>query len=291
MVSDNVGDAATTNAQGVFSLSVSWGDIVISVTANGYQRAEFSEQVRGNVTGLTVTLLPMTYVWTGYVTDGINHQPLVGVDITLGAGGLQVATTDSSGLYTLSLPNGTFNLDAGYASGSSLSIAYPTIPFVVTVNGAPGTHNLGLFPPLRTLDIQVVNRASGIPIPNASVVVAGVTRPENVGLQIPGSTNVNGSVAIGVYTGIYNVTASASGYLTSAVASDSTGSNATLSVVVELAPISTGGSSSGGLTPAIGAALAGGVVALAAGVYLFTRRLSAASRSGAIASVAPARSN
>ncbi|HEV2165383.1 MAG TPA: carboxypeptidase-like regulatory domain-containing protein [Thermoplasmata archaeon] len=285
VVSDNVGDAATTDSQGQFSLSVSWGDIVLSVTANGYQKAQFSQQVRGNVTGLTVTLVPMTYVWTGYVTDGVNRQPLGGVGVTLGPGGLQIATTITTGLYTLSLPNGTFDLDAGFADGSSLALAYPTIPFVLTVNGAGGTHNLEMFPPLRTLVIQVVNRASGIPIQNATVVVAGVTRPENVGLQVPGTTNLNGSVAIGVYTGIYNVTASSAGYLTGSVTTDSTGSNATLSVIVELAPISVSGASGPGLTPAIGAALAGGIVALAAGLYLFSRRLSTASR-GASASPA-----
>ncbi|HEV2519708.1 MAG TPA: carboxypeptidase-like regulatory domain-containing protein [Thermoplasmata archaeon] len=280
LVSDNVGDTATTDAQGQFVMSVAWGDIVITVTARGYQAAHIPEQVRGNISGVSVTLVPMTYAWTGYVTDGISRQALNGTLITLGLGGITVATSDPTGHYSVQFPNGTFYLDAGFTPGSLLASAYPTVAFVVTVNGAGGTRDISMFPPLRTLDIQVVSRPSGIPLSNASVVVAGNTRPEGVGLTLSGSTNFNGSVGIGVYTGIYSVTASASGYLTGSVQANTTGSNSTLAVLVELAPISAPVSAGygGGITPLVGVALAGGVVALAAGLYVFTRRLSASPR-------------
>ncbi|MCI4357883.1 MAG: carboxypeptidase-like regulatory domain-containing protein [Thermoplasmata archaeon] len=282
VVADNVGDAATTDTQGVFHLSVLWGDLVITVTANGYQAAQLHEQVRGNITGVSITLVPMTYRWTGFVTDGINRQALNGVVLTLGLGGITVATTDPTGLYTVSLPNGTYDLDAGFAIGSTLAAAYPTIPFVLSVNGAGGTREISMFPPARTLDIQVVSRASGVSIANAAVDVSGVTRPENVGQLVTGATNVNGSVAIGVFTGIYNVTATATGYLSGTVATDTSLTNATVGLTVELAPIAAAGAtgSTSVISPAVGAALAGGVVALAAGVYLITRRLSAAPKGG-----------
>jgi hypothetical protein len=281
LISDNVGDTATTNAQGQFSLSVTWGDIVITVTADGYRAAQLSEAVRGNITGVSVTLQPMTYLWSGYITDGINRQPLEGVNLTLGPGGLVIATSTATGLYSVSLPNGTFDLDAGFPAGSAGASSYPTVPVPLTVNGAAGTLNIALYPPQRTLLVQVVNRASGVPIANAAVVASGATDPENVGLTVPGTTNVNGSVGIEVYTGLYNVTASASGYLTSTVTADATIDSATVGITVELASIAVAAPPAGnsGITPAIGAALAGGVVVLAAGVYLFTRRLSAAPRS------------
>ncbi len=259
---------------------MTWGDIVITVTAVGYRAAQFSEAIRGNITGISVTLQPQTYLWSGYVTDGINRQPLEGVNLTLGLDGLVIATTGSTGLYTVSLPNGTFDLDVGYPAGSAGASSYPTIPVVLVVNGAAGIRDIALFPPLRTLLVQVVNRASGVPIPNAAVVASGETDPENVGLTVPGTTNVNGTVGIGVYTGLYNVTASAAGFLTSTVTADATIDNATVGVTVELASIAVAAPPAGnsGITPAIGAALAGGVVVLAAGVYLFTRRLSASPR-------------
>jgi hypothetical protein len=278
VVSDSVGDTGSSDANGHFTLSVSYGTYTVTVVASGYRAASAVITVRGNSTGLDFTLVPMTYTWSGYVTDGVNGGPLPGVNVALG--GLTLSQTDNGGYYAFALQNGTFELTASYPAIDNRSKEFATVAFTIAVNGANGTRNVIMLPPGRNLIIEAVNGPSGIPIPNASVVVTGVVHPENVNESFVGSTNINGTVEIQSYTGNYTVTVAANGYLTKSVslAAPSSGP-ATITLTVALNPVPPTVAGSTGLSPEIGAALAGGVVALAAGVFLLTRRLSAAGRS------------
>ncbi len=288
VVSDGFGDAAYSNATGGFTLYALWGDLTVTASAPGYVTATGRVDVRGNTTGLELTLTPQLYTWSGYVTDGIDRAPLPGINITLG--GLVLSTTDATGAYSFQLPNGSYDLSAGFPAGSAASLTRPTIDFDITVNGQAGTRDLTLVPPGRFLSINVAESPSDLPIANATVVVAGSVTPEGVGLTLTGATDTNGAVGISLYTGSYNVTASASGYLSTTVTVAAlSGSASSLEVNLTLTPVATvtGSASGSGIAPEIGAALAGGVVAFAAVVYLVSRRLSASGRAAAAAPAGP----
>ncbi len=290
VVADDVGDAAVSNASGGFVLHASWGDVLLTISAAGYQTVQIPELIRGNITGLAVTLYPETYNVSGYVTDGIDRAALVGVDLSLG--GLVLATTSGTGSFLFPLPNGTYDVTVGFPSGSIEAATFAAIPFDFTVNGAALSRDLTMVPPTRVLDVTVDSIPSALPIPNATVIVAGQTYPEGVGLRVDGATDGLGQVGLSVYTGTFNVTASALGYLTESVAVPTrNATNGTIAVTISLAPLApTSGAAGvgGGVSPALGAALGGGVVVLAAGVYLVTRRLSASGRTKPAAPTAPA---
>jgi len=137
--------------------------------------------------------------------------------------------------------------------------------------------NVPIFPPSATVYALVVDAVTGLPIPQASVSVSGTVTPEGVAYERTMATDVLGSAQSSVYAGAYTVTASATGYEpTTRTVSTANGS---VTVTVALTPgaaAASGGGNALGPT-VVGIVIAGGTVAAAAGAYLATRRLSAAS--------------
>jgi hypothetical protein len=275
VVSDGAGDATTSGPNGAFTFQAHWGQYTLTIGAPG--RATVSEPLRvdGNVTGIRVVLNPMTYAWTGVVSDGLNGQPFS--QATVSVDGATVGTTDLSGTYTLALANGTYTITVVVAGAPTI---YAVNTFTLAVNGAGGVRDVPIFPPTVTVYALVVDAVTGLPIADAAVEVAGTVSPEAVPYERSLSTDALGAAQTPVFNGKYTVTASATGYATSTQAVDT--SNGTVSVTVSLQPNAVPASSSSGpLVPVLGIAIAGGVVAAAAIAYVVTRRLAAAGASGA----------
>jgi hypothetical protein len=275
VISDGAGDATTSGANGAFTFQAHWGQYTLTIGAPG--RATVSEPLRvdGNVTGIRVVLNPMTYAWTGVVSDGLNGQPFS--QATVSVDGATVGTTDLSGTYTLALANGTYTITVVVAGAPTI---YAVNTFTLAVNGAGGVRDVPIFPPTVTVYALVVDAVTGLPIADAAVEVAGTVSPEAVPYERSLSTDALGAAQTPVFNGKYTVTASATGYATSTQAVDT--SNGTVSVTVSLQPNAVPASSSSGpLVPVLGIAIAGGVVAAAAIAYVVTRRLAAAGTSGA----------
>jgi hypothetical protein len=278
VISDGAGDATTSSATGAFTLTALWGQYTLTIGAPGRAAVHLPLLVHGNVSGIRVILNPMTYDWTGMVSDGLNGQPFA--QATIAVDGTTMATTDQDGMYTLALANGTYTIGV-VVPGAPTIYAYSS--FSLTVNGMAGVRNVPIFPPSVTVYALVVDAVTGLPIADAAVQVSGTVSPEAVAYARSLSTDVLGAAQTPVFNGHYTVTASATGYGTSTRTIDT--SNGTVSVTVSLQPNAVpAAASSGPLVPVLGVAIAGGVVVAAAGAYVITRRLTATGTAGPAAS-------
>jgi hypothetical protein len=274
VISDGAGDAATSGANGNFTLSALWGQYTLTVGAPGRASVHLPLLVHGNVTGIRVLLEPMTYLWSGTVSDGLNGQPFSSA--TVFVDGSAMATTDENGMYTLSLQNGTYTVGVDVAGSPTL---YALNTFVLTVNGASGVRNVAIFPPSVTVYVLVVDAVTGLPIADAAVQLAGTVSPESTPYARTLSTDALGTAQVSVFNGQYTVTASATGYgpKTEGVST----SNGTVSVTVSLTPNAVAAAAGPGpAVPVLGVGIAGGVIAAAAVAYVLTRRLVAGSAGG-----------
>ena len=279
-----------TDAAGAFSIQVAYGSYILSVAAAGWRPSFAPLTVHGPVTGMIVQLSPMTYTVTGYALDGLTHQPLPGVQITenTGQGVVDQAVTDSSGLYSMSLANGTHYLLATYQGGGS--VPYSPVPFGLTINGASQLYNIDLYPPSTTVVGTVVDHSSGLGLSGASVTVAGTT-VNGVPISVSVTTDPSGGFTLPVVQGSYNVTASLHGYAIAIVPFSATQSST--AVTVSLVPLVTQASSPPGTANGMAGfmalgALAAATVALAfLGAWWVTRRQAKAAKGAPARSPAP----
>lgn len=236
-------------AGGTFALSLTEGVYTVSAQSNGY--APFSERVivHGALGGLVLPLSLMNYTVSGRIVDGLTHQVVPGVVITIGGafGTQSLGVSDPSGHYAILLSNGSYQLNA---TSLSTGIAYATLPFNVTVNGGPVDRDLSIYPPMSAIDGVVVDKNSGLPVPDATVTVTGQAL-DGAPYAAHTAADLAGRFTVDLPAGTYHAVSSSSGYLTNNVAF--TVSPPTAPLTISLSPSSnpstgTGGSPTNGAT-------------------------------------------
>lgn len=194
--------AVTTNAAGQFSLNLSNGNFVLTA-----QRPNFNLENPINLTlgfnetlsGLELVINPNSSVLSGLVVrpDG---SPVGGAVVT--AGDLGSATTSVAGAYSISLPPGTFQVNAsrsGFFSDGVQSITLEPgqqlggITFVMTPNAA-------------TISGQVLTL--GQPVANVQITATGNAGTFNT------TTDGSGNYTLNVSPGTYTLSAQRSGFIT-----------------------------------------------------------------------------
>jgi hypothetical protein len=203
------------------------------VTAAGEAPLTVPVIVHGPVTGLKLTLSVQTYLIVGRVTDGLTGSSLSGVEILDGSQVL--ATTGSDGKYSVLLANGTTQLTAVYAG--ALPVAYANVAVAVSVNGAGGSRDITMYPPVTNVFGEVVDAASGAPLPNAGIVVTG-TASDGKKLDQTFQASASGRFQIPLPEGSYTVTGVYGGYTNASISVTPKGATAT-QVVVPLASVPT----------------------------------------------------
>lgn len=204
--SPSAGQTITTvsNSAGQYTLSLGSGAWSISVTQSGYTSgnpAQMTLAIAQTISGIDFTLTPNPSSVSGAVTDP-NGAPVEGA--TISVGNLVSANSLSSGSYSLSLPSGSFSINAikqGYVS-----------PQPMTINLTPGQNLTGI-------NFQLVQNAglisgnvlsSGQPINNA--VVTAVNGSSSVSVN----TDQNGNYSLNVQPGQWLINVSKQSFITSA---------------------------------------------------------------------------
>jgi Carboxypeptidase regulatory-like domain len=200
--------STSTGPGGTFSLSVPTGTYTLEVTAAGYSPVDQALTVDEDVSGLIVALTEFGWVVSGTVEDGLTHAPLANVAIWSSAALL--GESSAAGVYSLSLPNGTYSLSAD-AGGASAAI-YAPVPFEVQVGAAAVLdRNVLLYPGAATVAGQVLSASNDTPIAGAQVTVTG-TASDGAPLSLPAATDGSGRFSVAAYVGTYHVTVAAPGY-------------------------------------------------------------------------------
>ncbi len=196
--------SAVSDRNGSFTLPVPWGTYTLVVSATGFVGVRLPVIVHANLTGFQVELLTRTFLVTGTVRDASTGTTLDGV--TISSNGTVLAQTDSTGLYRLSLPNGSYELDAEAASTGGVWSSPLTFP--IEVEGGTVVHNVSLAEATARLTGVVVDASSGLPLPGASVSLTGAT----LGAALQSAASVTGGFSFSVAPGTYVLNASAPGY-------------------------------------------------------------------------------
>jgi hypothetical protein len=205
------GLSATANGVGAFSMVLPWGTYTLTARLDGYLPASVGVVVHGTDSGVEFGLTLAEYVVQGMVHDGLTGAPLAGVGFF--DNGTSLGASTSSGAYSFNLPNGTFPIIAESSPGT---VTYASTPFVVAINGAGQEHNISLYPASVLIEGLVANSLTGIPIPGASVTVAGMTQ-EGVAWVVHVITGPDGRFTATAYPGNYTVRATLNGYAASSM--------------------------------------------------------------------------
>jgi hypothetical protein len=236
------GFLATTGPSGTFSLVLPWGTTTVTAALPGYFSSTKSLMVDGPVTGLNFTLAIATYSVQGTVRDGLTGAAVGNVTFQTSGGAPLGSVSAGNGTFSFELPNGTYDLLAQPSPASS----YGTVPFTVTVNGAPARVNLSLYPVTVTLDGLVTNALTGELVAGASVTVSGTTIA-GVPWQTTVASGPDGRFVVRAYSGNCMVSAQAAGYLptTQMLSVPAPTPGESLPLAVHLDPTSTTGAASG----------------------------------------------
>ncbi|HMC32541.1 MAG TPA: carboxypeptidase regulatory-like domain-containing protein [Candidatus Angelobacter sp.] len=198
------GGSTTTNASGAYTLTgVPAGTVQLVASASGFQSVTQSVAVSGGATSTAnFTLSPVSNgAVTGKVTNISTGGVIAGATVSWSGGS---ATTDTSGIYTLSnVPAGTQNITAaktGYLSRTSA---------VNVTSGATVTLNFQLATAGK-ITAKVVT-ASGAVVSGATVTIKGGT----IATTVTGSTNTSGLFTTNwIPVGTYTITVSKTGHTT-----------------------------------------------------------------------------
>ncbi len=170
-VSGPASRSATTDSAGRYSLALTPGSY--SVTAGGGfyvpQTVTGVQVVVGQTTTRNFALARVpTGTITGKVTDSLSGQALAGATVVATGPASVSGTTNASGVYTLTVPVGTYSVTASltlYQSGTVSGV-------VVAANGT-ATANIVLRPNFGTLTGRITNSVTGAAVPGASITVFG----------------------------------------------------------------------------------------------------------------------
>jgi Phosphoesterase family/Carboxypeptidase regulatory-like domain len=144
---------------------------------------------------------PSEYVLTGQVDEESSGLPIVGATVSIP--GIASTSTNSTGVYSLTLQNGTYSVTASAAGFDSATAS-------ISVKGKIVHHTFELYPVGQAqyaLSGLVTSASQGSGLADAIVTVADVGST---------STGSNGSYSVELFNGTYNVTAGAPGFQTSA---------------------------------------------------------------------------
>ncbi|HKS59982.1 MAG TPA: carboxypeptidase regulatory-like domain-containing protein [Thermoplasmata archaeon] len=194
-VSISPGFTATTNALGQFSVNVPNGTYLVTATQSGFYPATQTVSVTGASVSVSLVLTLATYPLSGKVTFGNNGSPAPGIEIRIKPG--YSAQTNSSGEFTVLVPNGSYQVSASYPGWHS--IAQPS-----TISGKGASVTL-------ELTRQKYQVTGVVLMPNSSpcpgVVVSVPTVP------VSALTDINGTYNFSVANGSYSVQVSRPGIL------------------------------------------------------------------------------
>ena len=202
-------------------------------TAPGYSAYREPLTLEESVAGLVLPLGTFGWSVSGTVRDGLTNASIPSVAIWSTAG--LVAMTNSTGAFSASLPNGTYNFTA-IAGGAAASI-YAPVGFQLQVAASSVSRSVWLYPAALTLSGAVENSANQSAIVGAQVTVRG-TAVDGAARVISGTTDSNGRFSLPmVYFGSYTLTVSAPGYRTATLSE--TAGISTPGLAVDLTPVAT----------------------------------------------------
>jgi hypothetical protein len=216
--------------------------------------------VYSNLSGIDFQLQPTTYELFGTVVAGLTSAPISGAVLQLGTAAPFV-TTNGTGRFAAPLENGTYLVTIGAPTADNDT----NVTLSVSINGADVERNFSLYPPSTEIEGLVVNSQTGLPVPNATVAVTGVTI-SGVAWSRTYSASALGTLDVPLYQGTYSLNATAGGYLS--LRQNLTARSSIQPVVFALVPPSTNASrGAGGSFPTadldlalVGAAIALGLV-------------------------------
>jgi hypothetical protein len=250
----------TTDANGAFAFNVLSGTYDLVAAAPGYAPASETIVADAPLAGIVFSLPVMTYLFSSYVIDGLSGSPLQ--EVTISENGIVLGATDVAGAVAFPLANGTHDLLA--ADPASTSVEYAPVTFVVAVAGAPVVHNLQLDPPSELVRGVIVDADSGVALPGVPVTVRGIA-VDGVAVAQQATTGAAGSFSFVLPSGLYNASASVTGYGFAKTAFSVTTAGPTLTIfLTPLASPSTGQAPSGSGAEWTLIGIAGLVVAAAA---------------------------
>ncbi|MHB8351186.1 MAG: carboxypeptidase regulatory-like domain-containing protein [Thermoplasmata archaeon] len=227
--------AAATNASGGFSISIPWGTYVLTAQQNGYTAESRSVIVHTDLSGLNFVLPQAVYTVSGTILDGLTGNPVGGAGLIVG--GVQLTSSEPSGDYALTLPNGTFTVVVTPPAISTEN--YVPVSFTVGISGRAVVRNLLMYPGSAIVSGLVVNSLTGAPIQNATVVLTGATQGGLPIAAITLITTATGTFSVPMYFGTYEMNASADGYLPAKTQTVQVQSSVAGTITVSMTPVST----------------------------------------------------
>jgi thermitase len=199
------GSTITTDSSGLYQFPLAAGTYPISVMAAGFTTQNLTATVAAGADTILTVIMSANYArFTGTVKDA--GVPVAGAIVQALSSGLieGTAVADTNGLYTLWIPAGTYDIRA-----SSVGYSNSTVSAQAVAAGGGQTVNL-VMPKLGSI-LGVVRDPSNHPIANAQINVAGSS-------TVAAVTDSNGNYStIGLPSGTYSVTGSASNFLPSTV--------------------------------------------------------------------------
>ena len=225
--------STSTDAAGGFTLDIDWGTYYLVASAPGFAPMKEVFVVHANLTGLKFALATMTYTVTGTVTDALTGAPLDAIAISENS--TRVGLSTPTGMYSLQLANGTYDLVAASTPGTAE--AYASLTFSVDVAGHNVLRNFELTESSGAVTGVVVDGDSGLPVPDASVSVFGSGSTTRIALV---GVSSSGAFSVALAPGSYQLNISAPGYDSASVAVEVPVTTGPLTVV--LAPATTPGS-------------------------------------------------
>lgn len=196
--------SGTSGTDGIYTISLPGGTYTVTCAKAGYKTFTKTGVIitEAKTTTLNIALVSTNGTLTGTVTISGTRTYIAGATVTaVGTPGTYSGTTNSKGLYTISLPAATYTVTCA-AAGYNTATASPTIKTATktTLNFAltKTTVTTG------TLGGTVTNAATG-------AAVAGAAIATNTG-GYSATTGSDGKYSIaGVTAGTYNVTCTATG--------------------------------------------------------------------------------
>jgi hypothetical protein len=246
------GRNTVTDAQGNYTFAnVANGAYSIVVSAPGMFFQTNRANIVVNGANITQNFTALTAQVSGTITVGGVARTGVTVQFSGGPAGLQTATSGANGLYTRSLPGGTYTATATLA-GTTFT---PNSAIITLTSGATlsNVNFAGTAVPSATFTVagRVVSAIDGSGVSDVTITLPG--NPARTAI-----TNFSGNYSFtGVDPGNYAVSASATGITFAAPSQMITVSNAALSNINFTAPL---GRISGRITGANGAGRAGVVI-------------------------------
>ncbi len=228
------GGTATTNALGIYRLSLANGSYSLTANASGFAPETTLVTVVGVAVtqGFALTALagnvsngsggspsPTAFVVDGTVTDSVTGTPLTGVALALPDG--TRVKTNTNGTYLFAVSNWSFTISAkkpGYLSQS--------VP--VTVNGSSVHENISLVAHAYRLSGKVTVGSTGAPLELVNLSVESTTLWQ--------STNASGDYSLLVPNGTYTIRLSKTGYVPVHETITITGTPTDQNFTVELTP-------------------------------------------------------